>query len=1086
MAEPASYGLGPRLDLQQLQLEAQNRWLRPAEICEILCNYRMFQITPEPPNRPPSGSLFLFDRKVLRYFRKDGHIWRKKKDGKTVKEAHEKLKVGSVDVLHCYYAHGEENESFQRRSYWMLEPDMMHIVFVHYLDVKVNKTNVGGKTYSGEATSDSQNGSSLSSGFPRNYGSVPSGSTDSMSPTSTLTSLCEDADSEDIHQASSGLQSYHESKSLGPMDKIDACSSSSYLTHPFSGDPAQFPVPGAEYIPFVQGHKSRASDTAYTEGHRAHDIASWNNAMEQSSGKHTATSLVSSTSIPTSASGNILEENNTVPGNLLGRKNALTEEERASQPIHSNWQIPFEDDTIELPKWSLTQSLGLEFGSDYGTSLLGDVTDTVGPEIVAEMFTFNGELKEKSVHQNISKQYTNTQSQPATKSNSEYEVPGEASINYALTMKRGLLDGEESLKKVDSFSRWITKEFAGVDDLHMQSSPGISWSTDDCGDVIDDTSLNLSLSQDQLFSINDFSPKWAYAESEIEVLIVGTFLKSQPMVTACNWSCMFGEVEVPAEVLANGILCCQAPPHKIGRVPFYVTRANRFACSEVREFEYREGVDRNVDFADFFNSATEMVLHLRLVGLLSLNSAHTSNQVFEDDMEKRNLIFKLISLKEEEEYSCREETTVEMDTTKHKLKEHMFHKQVKETLYSWLLRKVTETGKGPRVLSEEGQGVLHLVAALGYDWAIKPIITAGVNINFRDASGWTALHWAAYCGRERTVAVLVSMGADTKAVTDPCSEAREGRSPADLASSNGHKGLSGFLAESLLTSQLELLTMEENKDGRKETSGMKAVQTVSERTALPVLYGEVPDAICLKDSLNAVRNATQAADRIHQVYRMQSFQRKQLAQHDDDEFGLSDQQALSLLASRTNKSGQGEGLASAAAIQIQKKFRGWKKRKEFLIIRQRIVKIQAHVRGHQVRKQYKPIIWSVGILEKVILRWRRKGSGLRGFRSDTVNKVVPDQPSESLKEDDYDFLKEGRKQSEARFKKALSRVKSMVQYPEARAQYRRVLNVVEDFRQTKGDNMNSMNSEEAVDGVEDLIDIDMLLDDENFLPIAFD
>lgn len=39
------------------------------------------------------GSLFLFDRKVLRYFRKDGHNWRKKKDGKTVREAHEKLKV---------------------------------------------------------------------------------------------------------------------------------------------------------------------------------------------------------------------------------------------------------------------------------------------------------------------------------------------------------------------------------------------------------------------------------------------------------------------------------------------------------------------------------------------------------------------------------------------------------------------------------------------------------------------------------------------------------------------------------------------------------------------------------------------------------------------------------------------------------------------------------------------------------------------------------------------------------------------------------------------------------------------------------
>jgi hypothetical protein len=39
------------------------------------------------------GSLFLFDRKVTRYFRKDGHNWRKKKDGKTVGEAHERLKV---------------------------------------------------------------------------------------------------------------------------------------------------------------------------------------------------------------------------------------------------------------------------------------------------------------------------------------------------------------------------------------------------------------------------------------------------------------------------------------------------------------------------------------------------------------------------------------------------------------------------------------------------------------------------------------------------------------------------------------------------------------------------------------------------------------------------------------------------------------------------------------------------------------------------------------------------------------------------------------------------------------------------------
>jgi len=43
----------------------------------------------------PGGSLFLFDRKAVRFFRKDNHNWRKKADGKTVRETHEKLKVSS-------------------------------------------------------------------------------------------------------------------------------------------------------------------------------------------------------------------------------------------------------------------------------------------------------------------------------------------------------------------------------------------------------------------------------------------------------------------------------------------------------------------------------------------------------------------------------------------------------------------------------------------------------------------------------------------------------------------------------------------------------------------------------------------------------------------------------------------------------------------------------------------------------------------------------------------------------------------------------------------------------------------------------
>ncbi|KAF2598741.1 hypothetical protein F2Q68_00010650 [Brassica cretica] len=117
---------------------------------------------------------------VLRYFRKDGHNWRKKKDGKTAKEAHEKLKVGSIDVLHCYYANGEDNENFQRRCYWMLEQELMHIVFVQYLEVKDNRISSSGIK--------ENNSNSLSGPTSVNIDSTANTS-------STLSPLCEDDDS---------------------------------------------------------------------------------------------------------------------------------------------------------------------------------------------------------------------------------------------------------------------------------------------------------------------------------------------------------------------------------------------------------------------------------------------------------------------------------------------------------------------------------------------------------------------------------------------------------------------------------------------------------------------------------------------------------------------------------------------------------------------------------------------------------------------------------------------------------------------------------------------------------------------------
>lgn len=73
---------------------------------------------------------------------------------------------------------------------------------------------------------------------------------------------------------------------------------------------------------------------------------------------------------------------------------------------------------------------------------------------------------------------------------------------------------------------------------------------------------------------------------------------------------------------------------------------------------------------------------------------------------------------------------------------------------------------------------------------------------------------------------------------------------------------------------------------------------------------------------------------------------------------------------------------------------------------------------------------------------------MRGFKPEATLTEGSNMQDRPVQEDDYDFLKEGRKQTEQRLQKALARVKSMVQYPEARDQYRRLLNVVSDMKDT--------------------------------------
>lgn len=209
---------------------------------------------------------------------------------------------------------------------------------------------------------------------------------------------------------------------------------------------------------------------------------------------------------------------------------------------------------------------------------------------------------------------------------------------------------------------------------------------------------------------------------------------------------MFGEIEVSAEVLAENVMCCQTPLHSPGRVPFYVTCSNRLACSEVREFEYHENPFKFIDSMGInFPPEDEVRLQIRLLKLIELGPDKKWLKCFVPECEKCKI--------KGEMYHMRDDSGVFEEILKIYGGDHisprdvLFQRLMRDKLYEWLVFKVHEEGKGPHILDEEGQGVIHLAAALGYVWAMGLLIAAGISPNFRDAHGRTGLHWASYFGR---------------------------------------------------------------------------------------------------------------------------------------------------------------------------------------------------------------------------------------------------------------------------------------------------------------------------------------------------
>ncbi|KAK4265058.1 hypothetical protein QN277_026160 [Acacia crassicarpa] len=907
----------PGYNINDLYQEAQTRWLKPVEVMYILQNHEKYQITQGTPQQPQSGSLFLFNKRVLRFFRKDGHNWRKKKDGRTVGEAHERLKVGNVEALNCYYAHGEQNPTFQRRSYWMLDPAYEHIVLVHYRETSDGRSN------SGPGTQQSPGPSSTFSQSPSSYTTQKLGSTsmfgDSCEPNQSFSSPRSVEFASDIVIKNNG------------MDHLDG-------TEAESGNSTAEALRRLEEQLSLNEDSFKEIDSFSGEQENAHDSSPQQNTV---------------------AISNQPDVNATWPALS---DHGQSYDGRSARQDHNCF------DGIEKTL--------------YWKEML-DSCKPLSPASLQEKHMYRPAGNENSLSSSGSLPIANHE-------NSHWIGFGSNNAeNSAFSLNQDIHG-----VRFSPYSSIETQEanldcYASFFDPNQIEAPL----------AVD---LSLTVARKQKFTIKEVSPEWGYATEATKVIIVGSFLC---LPTSSAWACMFGEHEVPVEIIQDGVIRCEAPSHlPPGKVTLCVTSGNRESCSEVREFEYR-----NKDSCPHCNSLEtestrspeELLLLVRFAQMILSDSSITESGNYELGKQKYD----------DDSWSQVIEALLVGSGTSSGTVDWLLEELLKDKLQLWLSsishKRNEETGSS---LSKKEQGIIHMVAGLGFEWALNPILSCGVNINFRDINGWTALHWAARFGREKMVASLLASGASAGAVTDPTTQDPTGKTVASIAANSGHTGLAGYLSEVSLTSHLSSLTLEECElsKGSAELEAELTVCTVSKE-----LLTASEDQISLKHTLAAVRNAAQAAARIQSAFRAHSFRKRRERE---------------------------AAISAAAAISIQKKYRGWKGRKDFLALRKKVVKIQAHVRGYQARKHYKIICWVVGFFDKAVLRWKRKGTGLRGFR----------QERNSIDEtEDEDILKVFRKQKvDEAVEQAVSRVLTMVDSPNARQQYHRML---EKFRQAKAE-----------------------------------
>lgn len=231
--------------------------------------------------------------------------------------------------------------------------------------------------------------------------------------------------------------------------------------------------------------------------------------------------------------------------------------------------------------------------------------------------------------------------------------------------------------------------------------------------------------------------------------MVGFFHEGLADVVKSSVFCNCGDVCAPATAIQPGVFRILIPPQAPGVVDLFLSFDAEKPISQVVTFEFRAPrIENNLISSSEKSNWEEFQVQLRLARLL-----FSTSRIFDIVSSK----ISPYTLKEAKTFARKTSNIADGWTRLDKsikakevpfpeAKDSLFELTLQNRLYEWLLERVIEGCKITE-RDEQGQGVIHLCAILGYTWAVYPFSWSGLSLDYRDKLGWTALHWAAYYGR---------------------------------------------------------------------------------------------------------------------------------------------------------------------------------------------------------------------------------------------------------------------------------------------------------------------------------------------------